>query len=87
MQAFAVKLILGSGLTFPANAFIAFKFEPPVASRTLYIDDIFYEAVPVLPVFTANKTEIGIQNLFKRVFKEPSFARTLFRTKSHKTIN
>ncbi|KAF0128391.1 MAG: hypothetical protein FD155_3263 [Bacteroidetes bacterium] len=50
---------LGSGITFPATAYVAFKFAPSVASRTLYIDDIFYEAVPVLPVFTANKTEVN----------------------------
>jgi len=50
---------LGSGITFPEHAYVAFRFVPEVASRTLYIDDVVYETVPTQPVFTANKTEVN----------------------------
>jgi hypothetical protein len=65
---------LGSGLTFPETAYIGFRFVHTLASRTLYIDDIFYEAVPTLPVFTANKTEVAFGT---NVFINETAANTL----------
>ncbi|PKP52378.1 MAG: hypothetical protein CVT92_09055, partial [Bacteroidetes bacterium HGW-Bacteroidetes-1] len=65
---------LGSGLTFPETAYIGFRFIHELASRTLYIDDIFYEAVPTLPVFTANKDTV---NFGTNVFINETAANTL----------
>jgi hypothetical protein len=65
---------LGSGLTFPETAYIGFRFTHETTSRTLYIDDIFYEAVPTLPVFTANKDEV---NFGTSVFIHETAANTL----------
>ncbi|HMM11229.1 MAG TPA: DUF4623 domain-containing protein, partial [Bacteroidales bacterium] len=53
------------GGTYPENAYIAFRFVPEVASRTLYIDDIVYEFVPTEPVFHADKEQVNFgSNVF-----------------------
>ncbi|MBK9290164.1 MAG: DUF4623 domain-containing protein [Bacteroidetes bacterium] len=50
------------GGSFPDNAYIAFRFVPEVASRTLYLDDIIYEEVPTQPVLGADKDQVNFGN-------------------------
>ena len=45
-----------SGVTFPANAFVAIKYVVEVASRLAVVDDIIFEPLPTKPIFNSDKT-------------------------------
>ena len=51
-----------SGVTFPANAYVAIKYVVEVASRLAVVDDIIFEPLPSQPIFNSDKTTYDFGN-------------------------